>query len=51
MAVGLKLLLEDIGRSRPGSLFLAFAFYGAVLILVPRLRRRAEAPAPTAGAR
>lgn len=43
-ATGLKLLLEDVSRSRPATLFLAFAAYGAALILVPRLRRRA-APA------
>jgi hypothetical protein len=42
-ATGLKLLLEDVSRSRPATLFLAFAVYGAALILVPRLRRRDEA--------
>lgn len=39
--VGLKVLLEDLPRGRPASLFLSFAAYGAVLLLVPRLRRRA----------
>jgi hypothetical protein len=44
VVIGLKLLLEDLSRSRPASLFLAFALYGGALILVPRLRRR-DAPA------
>jgi hypothetical protein len=51
---GVKMILEDLPRSRPATLFLAFAVYGAALILVPRLRRRElpaaapprEAPAP-----
>jgi len=38
-AVGLKILLEDLQRSRPATLFLAFAFYGAALILAARARR------------
>jgi len=44
---GLKILLEDLPRSRPATLFMSFAFYGAALILVPRLRsRRKAAPEP-----
>jgi len=44
---GLKILLEDLPRGRPATLFLTFAMYGAALILVPRLRsRRQRAPAP-----
>jgi hypothetical protein len=39
-AIGLKILLEDLQRSRPATLFLAFALYGAALILVARGRRR-----------
>jgi hypothetical protein len=39
-AIGLKVLLEDLPRSRPATLFLTFALYGAALILVPRLRHR-----------
>jgi hypothetical protein len=31
VAVGLKLLVEDVSRSRPASLFVAFALYGAAL--------------------
>jgi hypothetical protein len=38
-AIALKILAEDLRRSRPATLFLAFALYGAALILVPRLRR------------
>ncbi|HTP24102.1 MAG TPA: hypothetical protein VMK12_00380 [Anaeromyxobacteraceae bacterium] len=42
---GLKILVEDLPRSKPATLFLTFAFYGAALILVPRMRPRA-APVP-----
>jgi hypothetical protein len=49
-AVGVKILVEDLPRSRPATLFLAFALYGVALILVPRLRRR-EAPPPVGTAR
>jgi hypothetical protein len=45
---GVKMVLEDLPRSRPATLFLAFALYGGALILVPRLRRRAERPAAPA---
>jgi len=37
---GLKVLLEDLPRGRPATLVLGFAFYGAGLILVPRIRGR-----------
>lgn len=47
-AIGLKILLEDLQRSRPATLFLAFALYGAALILVARARRPREGSAPTA---
>lgn len=43
-AIGLKILLEDLQRSRPATLFLAFALYGAALILVARGRRTREGP-------
>jgi hypothetical protein len=42
-AAGVKLLLEDVLRSRPATLFVAFACYGIALILVPRLRGRRAA--------
>jgi hypothetical protein len=44
-AVGVKLLLEDVFRSRPATLFVAFACYGVALIVVPRLRGRRAAAA------
>ncbi len=46
--VGVKILVEDLQRSRPATLFLAFALYGGALIVVPRLRRR-EKGSPAAG--
>ena len=36
---GAKLLFEDIPQGGPRTLFLAFAFYGAALVLAPRLLR------------
>ena len=44
-AGGLKLLVEDLPRSRPATLFIALAVYGAALIVAPRLGRDAG-PAP-----
>ncbi|HEV8119005.1 MAG TPA: hypothetical protein VGQ32_10790, partial [Thermoanaerobaculia bacterium] len=44
---GIKLLLEDLPSGRPATLFLAFAVYGAALVLAPRLLRRSP---PAAGA-
>lgn len=40
VAGGLKMLLEDLARGRPGTLFLSFVLYGSALILVPRLLRQ-----------
>lgn len=49
-AVGVQLLLENLARTAAASLVLAFALYGAALILVPRLRRPPGPPAePAAG--
>jgi hypothetical protein len=43
---GVKLSVQVLdAASRPATLFLAFALYGAALILVPRLRRRGASPA------
>jgi FtsH-binding integral membrane protein len=39
---GLKILFEDLPRSRPATLIVTFALYGAGLILVPRLRPRSS---------
>lgn len=41
-AAGLKLVLIDVRYSRASTLFAALAFYGAALVLVPRLRKPAE---------
>ncbi|WP_242343261.1 hypothetical protein, partial [Anaeromyxobacter terrae] len=50
-ALGLKIVLEDVPRGRPATLLVAFACYGAALILVPRIRRRrTEAPAARSAA-
>ncbi len=43
-AGGAKLLLEDVPRGSPETLFAAFVFYGAALLLIPRLLRSASAP-------
>jgi hypothetical protein len=47
---GLKMLVEDMPRSRPATLFLAFGLYGAALVLVPRLKRREAKPVAPAEA-
>jgi len=44
VATGLKILVEDLPRSRPATLFVTLALYGAALILVPRLRARRARP-------
>lgn len=52
VVTGAKILLEDLRTGRPATQVLTFAFYGAALILVPRLRARkkeAAAAAPPAG--
>jgi hypothetical protein len=41
-ATGIKILFEDLSRSRPATLFLALILFGGALILSPRLRRSAE---------
>jgi len=44
IGTGLKILMEDLPRSRPATLFLAMGVYGFALILSPRLRRSPPAP-------
>ena len=44
----MKLLLEDLRVGGPAALVVAFGFFGAALILVPRLQRAAEAAPPPA---
>jgi hypothetical protein len=45
-AGGLKLLVEDLPRSRPATLFIALALYGGALIVAPRLVRTGASGAP-----
>ncbi len=40
VGIGLKMVAQDFMHSRPATLFVALALYGAALILAPRLRRR-----------
>jgi hypothetical protein len=42
VGIGIKLLTQDFKHSRPATLFIALALYGAALIIAPRLRRRVE---------
>jgi len=48
VAGGLKLVLEDLPTGRPMTLFVSFVFYGAALLLIPRLMR---APRPSVAPR
>jgi hypothetical protein len=40
VGIGLKMVAQDFAHSRPATLFVALALYGAALILAPRMRRR-----------
>jgi hypothetical protein len=42
VGIGLKLVAQDFKHSRPATLFIALALFGAALIIAPRLRRRIE---------
>jgi hypothetical protein len=42
--LGAKVLMEDLLRGRPSTLFVALAVYGAALIIVPRMMRQRSAP-------
>jgi len=48
--IGLKMVAQDFKFSRPATLFIALALYGAALIIAPRLRRGREETRATAGA-
>jgi hypothetical protein len=50
VATGVKILFEDLPAGKPATLFVSFGLYGAALLLVPRLRPRAEKTAPAAPA-
>ncbi|MBK7901601.1 MAG: hypothetical protein IPJ97_00645 [Proteobacteria bacterium] len=39
VVIGLKMVAQDFKFSRPATLFMALALYGAALIIAPRLRR------------
>ena len=40
VGIGLKMAAQDFMNSRPATLFVALALYGAALIAAPRMRRR-----------
>ena len=40
VGIGLKMAAQDFLHSRPATLFVALALYGAALIMAPRMRRR-----------
>jgi len=40
VGIGIKMVAQDFMYSRPATMFVALALYGAALILAPRLRRR-----------
>ena len=40
VGIGLKMVAQDFMHSRPATLFVALALYGAALIMAPRMRRR-----------
>ena len=40
VVTGLKMVAQDFMQSRPATMFVALALYGAALIVAPRMRRR-----------
>ena len=50
LAGGLKLLIEDFRFSRPATLFIALALYGAALVAAPRIAKRVGGGAPSSPA-
>jgi hypothetical protein len=40
VGIGVKMAVQDFMHSRPATLFVALALYGAALIMAPRMRRR-----------
>jgi len=49
VVIGLKMVAQDFKFSRPATLFIALALYGAALIVAPRLRKGADKTRVTAG--
>jgi hypothetical protein len=43
VGTGLKMVVQDFNDSRPATLFIALALFGAALILAPRLKRARKA--------
>jgi hypothetical protein len=46
IAGGVKMILEDFRTGRPTTLFVTLAVYGAVLVIVARLRTRGGSDTP-----
>jgi predicted tellurium resistance membrane protein TerC len=49
IGIGVKMAGQDFKHSRPATLFIAMALFGAALIVAPRLRRVAVKTGPPAG--
>jgi hypothetical protein len=49
VVIGLKMVAQDFKISRPATLFIALALYGAALIIAPRLRRGGDKARVTSG--
>jgi hypothetical protein len=49
VVIGLKMVAQDFKFSRPATLFIALALYGAALIIAPRLRRGGDKARVTSG--
>ncbi len=49
VVIGLKMVAQDFKFSRPATLFIALALYGAALIIAPRLRRGSDKARVTSG--
>jgi len=49
VGIGVKMAAQDFKHSRPATLFIAMALFGAALIVAPRLRRAAAKADPSAG--
>jgi hypothetical protein len=49
VVIGLKMVAQDFKFSRPATLFIALALYGAALIVAPRLRRGGDESGAIAG--
>jgi len=49
VGIGIKMAGQDFKHSRPATLFIAMALFGAALIVAPRLRRTAGSGSKQAG--